>query len=176
MLNGGCVAGPESPPVVVCDAGPLIHLDELGCLDLLSDFREVLVPAEVWNEVARHRSAALRRRRVRLNRIAVVSAPGEALLDLARSLLLGLGELEALSLMATLGPAILLTDEAAARLAANTLGYEVHGTIGIVVRAARREQRTKRQVLNLLHAIPRKSTLFVTEALLRSIFEEVRSS
>jgi len=78
--------------------------------------------------------------------------------------------------MATLGPAILLTDEAAARLAANTLGYEVHGTIGIVVRAARREQRTKRQVLNLLHAIPRKSTLFVTEALLRSIFEEVRSS
>ena len=28
--------------VVVCDAGPLIHLDELGCLGLLSDFREVL--------------------------------------------------------------------------------------------------------------------------------------
>ena len=26
---------------VVCDAGPLIHLDELGCLDLLTDFQTV---------------------------------------------------------------------------------------------------------------------------------------
>jgi hypothetical protein len=25
---------------VVCDAGPLIHLDELGCLGLLADFSE----------------------------------------------------------------------------------------------------------------------------------------
>ena len=25
-------------PLVVCDAGPLIHLDEIGCLDLLTDF------------------------------------------------------------------------------------------------------------------------------------------
>jgi hypothetical protein len=29
-------------PLVVCDAGPLIHLDELGCMDLLLDFSEVL--------------------------------------------------------------------------------------------------------------------------------------
>ena len=30
-------------PPVVCDAGPLIHLDELGALDLLGDFSKVLV-------------------------------------------------------------------------------------------------------------------------------------
>lgn len=42
-------------PIVVCDAGPLIHLDELGCLDLLSDFFEVLVPEAVWREVRQHR-------------------------------------------------------------------------------------------------------------------------
>ncbi|MEA3416015.1 MAG: hypothetical protein U9R02_07655 [Thermodesulfobacteriota bacterium] len=28
---------------VVCDAGPIIHLDELGCLHLLSDFQEILL-------------------------------------------------------------------------------------------------------------------------------------
>lgn len=33
--------------VAVCDAGPLIHLDELGCLALLSDFARVLLPASV---------------------------------------------------------------------------------------------------------------------------------
>jgi hypothetical protein len=44
---------------VVCDAGPLIHLDQLGCLDLLSDFAPLLVPEAVWNEVACHRPGAL---------------------------------------------------------------------------------------------------------------------
>jgi hypothetical protein len=43
---------------VVCDAGPLIHLDELGVLDLLEDFDTVLVPDAVWNEVQRHRPQA----------------------------------------------------------------------------------------------------------------------
>ena len=36
--------------VVVCDAGPLIHLDELDCLDLLGDYPEVLVPEAAWRQ------------------------------------------------------------------------------------------------------------------------------
>jgi hypothetical protein len=55
MSSAGCVAEVESPPVVVCNAGPLIDLDELGCFDLLDDFREILVCQTVWSEVARHR-------------------------------------------------------------------------------------------------------------------------
>ena len=49
----------RTPLLVICDAGPLIHLDEVGCLDLLSDCLEVLVPPRVWQEVERHRPAAL---------------------------------------------------------------------------------------------------------------------
>lgn len=41
--------------VVVCDAGPLIHLDELDSLRLLCDFPAVLVPEVVWAEALRHR-------------------------------------------------------------------------------------------------------------------------
>ena len=44
---------------VVCDAGPLIHLDELSGLDLLTDFPEIWVPNEVVAEVHRHRPRAL---------------------------------------------------------------------------------------------------------------------
>jgi hypothetical protein len=29
---------------VVSDAGPLIHLDELACLELLDDFKSILIP------------------------------------------------------------------------------------------------------------------------------------
>ncbi len=45
--------------LIVCDAGPLIHLHEISALDLLADFGRVLVPAAVWREVQRHRPAAL---------------------------------------------------------------------------------------------------------------------
>jgi hypothetical protein len=61
------MAGTESsPPMIVCDAGPLIHLDQIGCADLLSDFPRVLVPKTVWEEVSRHRSAALTRPKLSL--------------------------------------------------------------------------------------------------------------
>jgi len=39
----------------VCDTGPLIHLDELGCLDLLNDFQEILIGPTVRNELQRNR-------------------------------------------------------------------------------------------------------------------------
>lgn len=42
-------------PRTVLDAGPLIHLDQLGCLDLLEGFSELLVPPVVWQEALRHR-------------------------------------------------------------------------------------------------------------------------
>jgi hypothetical protein len=47
------------PQRVICDAGPVIHRDEFGCIDLLSSFSRVLVPVAVWQEVQRHRPIAL---------------------------------------------------------------------------------------------------------------------
>ena len=57
---------------VVCDAGPLIHLDELGCLDLLTDFQTVLVPEQVWREVENHRPDALGNAGAQIQRVPVV--------------------------------------------------------------------------------------------------------
>src|SRR4051794_38730523 len=99
MSSGGCVAEADSPTLVVCDAGPLIHLDELGCLDLLSDFREVLVPDAVWAEVARHRPSALRRRRMQLKRVTVSAKAAAKLSKLADNFALAAGEVESLILM-----------------------------------------------------------------------------
>lgn len=44
---------------VICDAGPLIHLDELGYWVLLADFEKILIPGQVWEEVSHHRASAL---------------------------------------------------------------------------------------------------------------------
>jgi len=57
-----------SPALVVADAGPLIHLDELSALDVLSDFAAVLVPNAVYIEVHRHRPQALKQSNIKLVR------------------------------------------------------------------------------------------------------------
>lgn len=44
----------KTNPVVIADAGPVIHLDELGCLSLLADFGRVIIPETVWMEVQQH--------------------------------------------------------------------------------------------------------------------------
>ena len=166
----------EPTSLVICDAGPLIHLEELGCLDLLRDFGAVQVPDAVWQEVQRHRRSALRHRNVTLERMSSSPEAAPELVHLAQAFLLDAGELEALKLMQQSPGAILLTDDAAARRVAKRLDYEVHGTIGVVVRALRRQQRTKRQVLNLLHSIPRRSSLFIEARLLDSVIEEVNKA
>jgi predicted nucleic acid-binding protein len=64
---------------------------------------------------------------------------------------------------------LFLTDDAAARLAAEQRGYRVHGTIGLLIRSARVGRRKPPEVLALLRAIPHRSTLFVRASLLDGI-------
>jgi predicted nucleic acid-binding protein len=170
------MAGPDLGSSLVSDAGPLIHLEELGCLDLLRDFAAVLVPNAVWSEVRRHRPSALRRRTVKLRRVMSPPDAAPQLVRLAQAFSLDIGELEALKLMWQFPRAVFLTDDAAARVVAEQLRYEVHGTIGVVVRALRQRQRTKRQVLNLLRSVPKKSSLFIEPRLLNSVVEQVKHS
>ncbi|MCL4302763.1 MAG: hypothetical protein KJ077_44155 [Anaerolineae bacterium] len=69
--------------------------------------------------------------------------------------------------------AIFLTDDAAARLAATTLGYRVHGTIGILLRAIRRQQRTRPEILMVLQTLPQRSTLHLQADLLKEIINQL---
>jgi predicted nucleic acid-binding protein len=153
--------------VVVSDAGPLIHLDELACLDVL-DFADVLVPEIVWNEVATHRATALSNPAVRLSRQVGISA-SPRVTTLAPVFGLHHGEREALSLCLDRHGTLLLTDDAAARLAAETLAIVAHGSIGLILRAVRRGLRTPAQALQLLDDIPVRSTLHIRPSLLEQI-------
>jgi len=165
----------RSPPEVVCDAGPLIHLDELACLDLLSDFQTILVPEQVWQEVEHHCPDALEHPDVVMQRVSVELSEYPAFQTLVRVLALDLGEQAALSLMELFPKAILLTDDAAARLAAESLGYKVHGSVGILLRAIRRQQRTRREVLLVLQNLPARSSLHIRPDLWRRIITQVEN-
>ena len=163
----------SSGQVVVCDAGPLIHLDELDCLRLLSDFPRVLVPLAVWNEVARHRPTALTCPEIAFERIGCRAPLGADLVELTRRLTLHAGELEALQLARESAANFLLTDDTAARLTARLLSIPVHGTIGILVRAIRRGQRTAAGVTMTLRSLQQRSTLLISTSLLHEIIRQI---
>lgn len=159
---------------VVCDAGPLIHLDEIGLLDLLSDFQAVYVPVQVWTEVERHRPSALQSV-VDLKKVTVEVLLDSRLQTLVRTLSLDIGEQAALSLMASQPASVLLTDDAAARLAAKALGFRSHGTIGILLRSIRRQLRSQAQISAILRSLPFRSTLHIRQSLLDEILRDLDS-
>jgi len=164
---------PVDPPIVVADAGPLIHLDELSCLDLLADFSVVYTTEQVWREVVRHRPSLTPQAVPGLCIEKSVGPVGSAVTVLTEAFDLDVGEVSALGLMQQLSADLFLCDDAAARLVAESLGYGVHGTIGLVIRGIRRQQRTKQQVLEILRAIPARSTLFIKPSLLAEICDQV---
>ena len=100
----------KSPAKVICDAGPVIHLDEVNCLNLLDA-----------------------------------------------------GETEALALMERNPQAIFLTDDAAARLVAEQMRYNVHGTIGILLRSIRRGQRNPKEILRGLKFLNLQHILIIMQ-------------
>jgi len=164
----------RTDPVVIADAGPVIHLHELGCLDLLADFGSVLVPEAVWLEVERHRPSAFASSGdLFIRRAAKQYSP----LVKALTPLYGLhvGEQDALHLCAEFGNCLLLTDDTAARLAAQSLGIAAHGTLGVLIRTIRRQCLTKAEALALLRDIPIRTTLHIRPALLAEVIAEVEA-
>lgn len=158
--------------IVITDAGPLIHLDELDALAVLADFEQILVPDAVWREVEHHRPAALQGGAAVLLRQA--SPPASQIVDALTSMFtLHLGEKEALICCLSHPDSLLLTDDTAARMAAKNLGLKAHGTVGLLIRAIRRQLRTKTEVLQLLADIPQRSTLHIRPAFLATVIREV---
>lgn len=174
MWNGASTDMIESTSKVVCDSGPVIHLDELNCLHLLEDFQEILIPEAVQKEIKRYRSLSLDKLG-----LPIVFSPGNIpknahLLTLCRIFSLDIGEIEALALIEKNPQAIFLTDDASARMVAEQMRFRVHGTIGILVRSIRRGQMETKEVLDILQKVPSKSTLYIKASLLDEIIKKIR--
>ena len=139
----------------VSDAGPLIHLAEIGSLELLSAFDTLLVPETVYEEVE-------------------AGGVPAGMADLSYELVeadeskvgveeLDAGERAAIAVAEERGIA-LLTDDLAARQAASDVGVEVHGSIGVIALGYARGLLDREEAASLMRALQRETSLFVTEA------------
>lgn len=164
----------RSKTSVVCDAGPIIHLDELGCLYLLDDFEKVLVPNVVHNEVLYHRPHAFEDTIIQNLEFLNNFPEDEYLSSIFRIFSLDAGEKAALAVLSNNPDFIFLTDDAAARLASSKLDVKVHGTLGILIRSIRREIMPPDKVLEILYTLRTNSTLHIKPSLLQKAIDRIR--
>jgi len=81
---------------------------------------------------------------------------------------------EALTILSNEPDLMFLTDDAAARLVATRLGFNVHGTIGVLIRAIRRDLMKPREVIDTLSRLPLESSLHIKTSLLDEVISRVR--
>ncbi len=164
----------KTDTTVVCDAGPVIHLDEMECLFLLKDFSRVILPAGVRDEVLAHRNTQFESTDISWSVVPGPFTTDKHVLTMCKMFSLDRGETEAISVIGNHPDAILLTDDAAARLAASKLGFRVHGTIGVLLRAIRRKLLRAEDVIDILIALPVSSTLHIKQSLLDEVISQVK--
>ena len=96
------------------------------------------------------------------------------LAELIRESGLGAGETAALAWVEKLSADLFISDDQAARDAADDLGYQSTGTFGVIIDAADSGILTTEDAIALVQSVPLRTTLFTTPALLKKVLASLR--
>jgi predicted nucleic acid-binding protein len=160
----------------VTDAGPLIHLNEIGGLPLLSIFETLHIPAAVWREtvgLGRVPEAALQSLGIVRQHALPPADLAQFVQDQGLESLHG-GEQECLCLCRQTAVSVLLTDDLAVREASSRLGITPVGSLGIVARSFRLGRLSLADAERYLWDLHDASTLFVTPVLVELVIQQLR--
>lgn len=121
---------------IVSDTGPIVHLKEAGLLELLEKTGNIYIPKLVDIEIAELEPLWRKSKPEWIYTESLLPDEAKQAEGFFLSGLLDLGEAEAIILAKRLKPEWFLTDDTEARIFANSLGIEVHGSLGIVLWSA----------------------------------------
>ena len=116
--------------LVVCDTGPLLHLHEAGYLELIRQTGDIIIPPVIAIEFARHVSGDHLPdwiRIIKLKRSSAIQVKEWINADIDA------GEAQAIALAVQEHANWFLTDDGRARRFAESLGMEVHGSVGLIL-------------------------------------------
>jgi len=142
---------------LVSDTGPILHLIEAESLHVLGLLGDIHIPAAVDQELAELAPTWLSQRPPWVVVEALAPPYRDQAATWQESRLLHAGEAEALALARQRNADWLLTDDAAARLAGQALGLEVHGSLGVVLWAAAQGQLSEGDAAAALEGLIRSS-------------------
>jgi len=160
---------------VVLDAGPVIHLSQLKLFRLLALFPSLNTPLDVRKEITRfdlpgkreiERSEDIHMHRVseKERRAAEVEV---------KAFRLQKPDLAVLALCRKVHAKLLLTDDLELRRAAESIGMESCGTLGIILRAYKRGCLSLEDTRRALHDLFNLSSLYLSAKLLDRVLEEL---
>ena len=160
------------------DAGPLIHLAEIGCIRFLNGFDTLHVPGAVWREtVAQNRVSRSDLSNLQnIQRYTVAQSEVEQFVKENNLSGLHAGEQECFHVCLSKRISILLTDDMAVRDAAKRFHIVPVGSLGIVVSAFKREEITLEEAERYIAELHDISSLFVTRAIAELAIEHLRSA
>ncbi|MFP4001842.1 MAG: DUF3368 domain-containing protein [Thermoplasmata archaeon] len=123
---------------VISDTGPLIYLVRIGHLTLLKEkFGCITIPEEVYNEACVKGEGKPGSKEIKeADWIEIKEVKGDFLIDVLR-LELDLGESEVIALAKQTDAETVVIDEKIPREKLKALGFEVAGTVGILVWASK---------------------------------------
>lgn len=146
---------------IVCDTGPLLHLHEAGAIHLLKSAGDILIPSTVAMEFKQNTSKWKLPNWIHIHRLNTQFSAQS--FEWVQKEIIDGGEADAI------GPALqmkcdwFLTDDAGARQFAESLGLEVHGSIGLLLSAVavghiESREQARRLLTGLVH-----SSLWISE-------------
>ena len=158
----------------VFDSGPLIHLSQIDALDVLKSVKKIMIPYGVFEEINLENQNSRLIKKIRIVKLSKNFKDISKIISEKYSL--GLGESQVIALAKKENTGIIFTDDLDARTVAKSLGFEVHGTIGLVLRTYREKIVSKNRAISVINDLNEKSTLFLTGELTRYILNEIDKS
>ena len=158
--------GKINPAVV--DAGPIIHLNEIGILHYLEMFSLLHIPKAVLSETVGQGHLSI----VDLNKLDNLSKHEVDSINMGNFITengldrLDFGEKECLYLCSNIKVPIILTDDLAVRSAAWQLNILPVGSLGIVVKAFHLGLIRFKEAEDKLYELYKESSLFVTKTII----------
>lgn len=165
-------------PEAVSNSGPLIHLAEIGKFELLDIFSKIYIPRKIYEEVCNAGKPGEKELKKAKN-FEIMEVPDEDVAFIRNELKrirLDIGELQALCLCAKLGKKLFLTDDLEAREAGKELGFEVHGSVGIIARAYKMGMIGLGDAEIALNDLYFASKLFISKAIIDEAIEKLKRS
>jgi predicted nucleic acid-binding protein len=149
--------------LAVADTGPLLHLHQIGSVDLLGHFGTIHVTQIVLVELRRNAPGVFSGTAPEW---AVWSDPAPTSRELGRSWvsagILDPGEAGALAYALEIKAACFITDDAAARTLGESFGLQVRGTLGILLHSAVAGRLGRAEAESLLSDLEERSTLWMS--------------
>ncbi|MDO8459555.1 MAG: DUF3368 domain-containing protein [Nanoarchaeota archaeon] len=149
----------------VSDTGPIIHISEINLINSFNIFSELIIPEEVESELKRNKISIFKKIKI----LKLSPNLKDKIKVLTNQENLDLGEAFAIILAMQERVDYFLTDDLDARNVAIKYNLQVHGTIGIILRAFREKIIDKKTAIEKVNELHTKSSLFITKDLVDNI-------